>query len=338
MDVVFSDSALGSLRLAQSHEKGSYLGGATSVIILHEDGSPGTPAEIEQATREAEERERRAWENAVPMDNGPGDSYGFSLAFCEGAIADGEDFWENRRRVLERHFSVFPGAGELTGDLLRQGQETTREMLERIGAGEAVRIWYSDCPEERSGLGWLMWETGRMPRHGEVWLVKQPAWEPGEQPNTLVRHNGWGDVEPARWGSYLPLAEKAPDILCAALGREWQETKSAPLRAVVSGRLCGVEENFYDWLLLREIAAAEEEFLQARVIGSVLGRNQLGLSDTWLALRMEGMIAGGMLEEVAPPPADGPVYHRRLRKTGSGLASAGTPCTAAAPPYGGAER
>lgn len=314
LDVVFGDSALGSLRLAQSHQKGGCLGGATSVFIVHEDGSPGAPEEVAEAANRAEERERRLWESAIPMDTGPGDSYGFSLAFSQGAIPDGEDFWENRCRVMERLFSIYPDAGEVTDELFRRGNESTEALFRRAGDGEPLRAWYSDTPEEYSGLCWLMWELSRLPRHGEIRLVKQPAWEPGEQQNTLVRHNGWGNVEPARWGSYLPLAEKVPDILCTALGREWQETKSYPLRAVISGRLCGVGEDFYDWLILREIQAAPEEFHQARVIGSILGKNQLGLSDSWIALRMEEMIARGMLEEVTPPPADGPIYHRMLRK------------------------
>jgi len=313
LDVVFGDSALGSLRLAQSHGDGTCIGGATSVFIQHEDGSPGTPEEIEQAVRDYEERERKAWASAVPMDTRPGDSFGFSLGFSEGAISDGEDFWDSRRRVLARHFSIYPDAGEVTDKLFQQGKESLDALFRRTREGEPLRVWCSDSPEEYAGLCWLMWEVSRAP-HGEVWLVKQPAWEPGEKQNTLVRHCGWGDVEPARWGRYLSLAEKAPDVLCTALGQEWQAAKGAPLRAVVSGRLCGVDEDFYDGFLLREIAAAPEEFHQARVIGSVLGKYQLGISAAWLALRMEEMISRGMLEVVTQPPADGPVYHRMLRR------------------------
>ena len=39
LNIVFSDSALGSLKVAQSCREGGVIGGATSVILLREDGS-----------------------------------------------------------------------------------------------------------------------------------------------------------------------------------------------------------------------------------------------------------------------------------------------------------
>lgn len=314
LDIVFSDSALGSLKLAQSYGKGDFLGGATAVIVVHEDGTPGTPEEIEQAKKEAEERQRRAWETAVPMDGKPEDCFGFSLAFSHGAISDGEDFWDNRRRVLSRIFSIYPDGWQVTEELFFQGKAATDTLFRRIEEGESLRVWYSDQPEEYSGLCWLMWEIGRLPRRGDIFLIKQPSWKTGDFSDTVVRHNGWGEMEPGQWGRYLPLAEKAPDLLLPTLGREWREGRNYPLRAVINGRLCGVEEDFYDWLILRELSAISEEFYQATLIGTVLGKYQLGLSDSWLALRMEEMIARGMLEAVTSPPDDGPIYHRILRK------------------------
>lgn len=42
IEVVFSESAYGSLRIAQSYGMGEYHGGATSVMILKKDGSRPT--------------------------------------------------------------------------------------------------------------------------------------------------------------------------------------------------------------------------------------------------------------------------------------------------------
>lgn len=315
LNVVFSDSALGSLKVAQSCREGGVIGGATSVILLREDGNPGTPEELERAVREYEERERRAWEKAVPMDGSPGDSYGFSLGLSQGAIPQGADIWEDRRQMLGRQFSIYPNGGEVMEELISRGKETTDTLLRRIEAGEPARIWYSDEPEERSGLCWFMSLLTRLPSHGEVWLVKLPGWEAGEEPGTLVRHDsGWGEIEPARWGRYLPLGEQAEEVLCKALAREWEETQEAPLRAVINGRLRGVGEDFYDPWILDTLEKAPEEFHQARLIGEILGRHRLGISDAWVALRMEEMIRQGMLEPASQPPEDGPVYHRWLRK------------------------
>lgn len=313
LDVVFSDSALGSLKLAQSFGKGECLDGPIGVIVHNEDGTPASPEEIEQAKKDAEEHYRRTWETAVPLGGSPADCFGFSLAFSEGAIPDGEDFWENRRRVLERHFSLYPDDWNVAWELLSPGKNAVDTLFRRAEEGEPLRVWYSDCPEEYSGLCWLMNELAQK-HHGDIFLIKQPSWELEEFSDAIVRRNGWGEVEPGQWGRYLPLTQKAPDLLPAALGREWRESKGYPLRAVINGRLCGVNEDFYDWLILRELSNLPEEFSQAVLIGQILGKYQLGLSDSWLALRMEEMISQGTLEPVTSPPPDRPIYHRLLRK------------------------
>ena len=62
LEVVFSDSAAGTMAVAIGHK--GFLGGATSVII-----SDGTVSkeEIEKFQHQAEERERSGWENAIPL-------------------------------------------------------------------------------------------------------------------------------------------------------------------------------------------------------------------------------------------------------------------------------
>ena len=63
LEVVFSDSAAGTMAVAIGHK--GFLGGATSVII-----SDGTVSkeEIEKFQHQAEERERSGWENAIPLE------------------------------------------------------------------------------------------------------------------------------------------------------------------------------------------------------------------------------------------------------------------------------
>ena len=55
-------------------------------------------------------------------------------------------------------------------------------------------------------------------------------------------------------------------------------------------------------------------FLQAKVIGEVLGRDRPGVGDGFLALRMEKMIERGTLCVVTEAPSDAPGYHRMLRQ------------------------
>ena len=65
LEIVFSESACGALKLAQRYGEGRYRGGAIGVIARNEDGSEPSQEELDKLRREAEERERRAWERAV---------------------------------------------------------------------------------------------------------------------------------------------------------------------------------------------------------------------------------------------------------------------------------
>jgi len=83
---------------------------------------------------------------------------------------------------------------------------------------------------------------------------------------------------------------------------------------VVNGRLRSMAEDMYDPFILREIYAQDADFLQARVIGSVLGKYSLGIGDEWIAQRMEWMVQEGMLTVVTNAAEDAPLYHRILRR------------------------
>ena len=83
----------------------------------------------------------------------------------------------------------------------------------------------------------------------------------------------------------------------------------------MNGRLMSVPEDWYDPFLRREIAARPAEFSAAQVVGTVLGKYQLGIGDGELACRLEAMVQGGELQQVTYPGPEDPSYHCRLRKT-----------------------
>ena len=83
LEVVFSDSAAGTMAVAIGHK--GFLGGATSVII-----SDGTVSkeEIEKFQHQAEERERSGWENAIPLEGNRKDIVNLPLALSVGNISE----------------------------------------------------------------------------------------------------------------------------------------------------------------------------------------------------------------------------------------------------------
>lgn len=314
VEVVFGDSACGSLKLAQSWGKGPYPGGACGVAFTGLNGRKPTRAELRAAQKEFNETQRMEWEAAVPLGGSTADVYGFELLLSVGDLSEAPP-GPLRCRALQQ-LSVFPGAQPAAADLVRRANEALAAVLSRAAAGEAVRVWYSDAPDEACGLCWLMAQLhGLGGGRGPVSLVKLPAWHYNYRQD-LVRQTGWGSVSPGEWGRYLALQTPALPafIHCCALHWAELQRENAPLRAVINGRLVGVPASFYDPFIRRELAVAGETFQEAALIGRVLGKYELGVSDGWVALRVEELVRAGALRVVSEAPAGEPVYRRTLQK------------------------
>ena len=77
IEIVFGESACGSLKIAQTYGKGKYRGSAVSIFMRHEDGSVPSSDEMKKAQLQAQEQERIAWENAIPLGGKSCDVYCF---------------------------------------------------------------------------------------------------------------------------------------------------------------------------------------------------------------------------------------------------------------------
>ena len=277
IEAVFSDSAGGSLKMAQAIGTSALLG-VTHAVTIH--GGP-TPEDIAEVQRHAAARQHR-WASAVPLGGTPGDVFAFGL-------------------------------GLSTGDLSRIPDPAGLEELQkRFTAGEPLRMWYSDQPDERCGFYWLLDRLSDC--HGTISCIKLPDFTCTD--HVLVHWTGCGEVAPEEWYGLLSLETSLPDAQRRYYVAVWQALvqENAPLRAVVNGELRSVPESLYDSCIFRELAAAEVEFYEAAVIGNVLGRDQLRISDLFIHTRIEKMVRSGALEALTQPE-DGCPYRRSLRKT-----------------------
>ena len=273
IEIVFGESACGSLKIAQTYGKGKYRGSAVSVFMRHEDGSVPSSDEMKEAQIQAQEQEHIAWENAIPLGGKSSDVYCFDMALSVG------------------------------------------DIIERYVAGEEVRIWYSYNPDELCGMYWLMKQLRPLNCQTTIYLVKLPAWEYGKE-NTMTSKIAWGEVSPGEWGKYITLQEKAKPVFLSACAMKWNQlqNENAPLRAMLNGKLQSVSEDIYDSFILREIAEQPEQFKMAIVIGNVLGKYQLGISDVWISNRIDKMLEDGVLEIIQDAPKGETNYRRILRK------------------------
>ena len=286
------------------------------------DGSKPAKAEVEAPTREAKKKARFAWESAAPMGGKTSDIYGFNLMLSVGDISENQPGIK-RQQTLEHLYSVYPHdeGRQAAEEILKRANEDLKAIRERAAAGEALRIWYSNQPDEICGLYWFMGQLNQWNvLDGLVSIVKLPEWEADEKGN-ILRKSGWGEMAPEGWYQYLALQKPVLPVFKQNCASYWQELQreNAPLRATLNGQLISAPETLYDDFILREIAAEDEEFQEARVIGQVIGKYQLGIGDSWVALRIEEMIRAEKLETVTVGAKDMPIYHRVLKKCGKSV-------------------
>lgn len=315
LEVVFSQSAAGSMAVAMGRK--SRVAGAVGIIVASDDGRRPSKAQVEKLRRQAEEREARNWENAVPLPGSRKDIALLPLALSVGEI-DENGIGPKRRDALSRLMGIFP---DLAEEVVRQPLDEARGALSRLlngaAAGETIRVWASCNPDEACGLCWLAEQLRPIGFENlDVALVRLPDFE--ERPDgAAVQHTSWGEAEPHQWGRMAALAKKLPPNAVRALADSWRQLQkeNAPLRAVLNGRLVSAPETLYDFVILRELYAQGDEFMETAAIGRVLGQ-QLGIGDAWVALRIEQFIRGGLFRPVSQPEPGGPLYRRMLRRCG----------------------
>ena len=111
LEIVFSDSACGSLKAAQHYGQGEYQSGCIGVFVTHEDGTEATPEEIAEAQRQAE-----AQAQLPPAPQADGSSEGAATESADDTGPTGTD-------ALEEAVSSEPqeaGAPDLAGDTSSQ--------------------------------------------------------------------------------------------------------------------------------------------------------------------------------------------------------------------------
>ncbi|MBD5549858.1 MAG: DUF1835 domain-containing protein [Lachnospiraceae bacterium] len=167
--------------------------------------------------------------------------------------------------------------------------ERLKKYLEE---GENIRIWYSDAPYSRCGFYSLCALLRKY--ENEVHTVKLPEYS--IRTDSIVTHKNWGEVTAAEFAVFLSgerILSKEEIRMYAIWWSELVEDNS-PLRAMVNGRLVGVQEEFYDFSIWKRLS--EEPIKEARLIGDILGNYQLSVSDWWYAARIEHFIRQGKIK------------------------------------------
>ena len=252
-------------------------------------GAAGAASEQEEA-----QRQRQGVGGEPSPSRAAGDILVFPLAHSVGEITE-EGIGPQREAALRKVMGVYPFlAAEVAETLLARGRASHKDLLDRAGQGEAVRVWTGPGPDDACGLAWLA-HTLRPPGTGEG--LRNPSGAAGLL-GAARRHGDpleqLGEMEPWMWGRLAQTGRRRRPIFSGAWRGRGRTSRgeNAPLRAVVNGRLMSVPEDWYDPFLRREIAARPAEFSAAQVVGTVLGKYQLGIGDGELTCRLEAMVQG----------------------------------------------
>lgn len=161
--------------------------------------------------------------------------------------------------------------------------------------GEAIRVWYSDAPYSRCGLYHLC--ASLQEYRNEISVVKLPEYKVRSD-DSIISYSNWGEVAPEEFAGFLSYEKKLSKEeirMYAILWSALQEDNS-PLRAFINGKLTGVAEDFYDFLIWEKIT--RKPIKEAGLIGDILGKNQLGVGDWWYARRIDYFIQIGKIKIV----------------------------------------
>lgn len=275
LEVVFSGNAAGNLKLAQKRDK-----------------------------------------TTGPLYGSPADIYGFELALSVGDITDtgtGAKWFDALRGL----YSLYPPErrDETAAAMVQAAQSALDGLRQRLCGGDSIRIWYSQNPDEACGYCWFLAQLNEWNCAAKVYTLKLPEWIKVNE--TVCRSSSdWAGVDIRDWSKCAALQQELPSAMIVSAAMHWRQLQqeNAPLRAIINGQLCSVPAEFYDHFIYREIAAMPETFDEADLIGRIIGKYQLGVSDGWLALRVEEMIERGELKALDAAPENNSIYRRTLRK------------------------
>lgn len=316
LEAVFSQSAAGTLAYAMAASGKDPIPGGAMGMICSPGEEPLSSAEQEALLRKEEARQQALWKKAVPLAGDRRNICPLSLALTMGEI-DEEGAGPKRQKVLSRLMNIFPQGKEVAEELILQNQKSLCALKEGAKAGQPIRVWVSQNPEELCAFHWLMEQLEPFsPQVDVVWLPPLLQGDAGAFAPT-----GWGEAPPWLWGSLSQKTEALEPWQGAVFSRKWKGLKkeNAPLRGVIAGQLFSLPEDFYDGFLRQELFKLPERFQEALLIGRLLGQYPTGMGDTFWALRVEEWIAQGRLEPVTVPEEGSPLYHRTLAKKAQSL-------------------
>ncbi len=294
LEICFGDSVKGALTVAQ-HSGRSVIGSGVA-FITEKKGLSGW-LQRRRAKQAYLQRQEALDRLAVPLGGTHEDIAALSFGFSQGDIAAplAEDC---PKREELRQTVAFDDIGRP-----RDVEQTVASCwdgwlrdLDKVQNGpEEVRLWVDDTPDSRCGLLFV----------ADLLQEKKTALHVVELPGQIVRadgvtvsYRGWGEVEPQLFGTFLDRQRVLSKEEVCDLAAQWQtlQAENAPLRVVENGTVYSAGIDYYDDAIRREFP--QDTGTVGRLIANALVRQNLRISDVFIARRIQHFIAQGELTVV----------------------------------------
>ena len=271
IEVLFGESEAASMKAAKSMKIVGYVNGPTSVLVTGKETPP--------------ERTFAGWVEGTSED-----------VVCLGFMLDIGNIKEPidspyRKNLIYSMYAQnqYVKNPEIDQELKLTGEVYLNELLrlkEYLENGETIRVWYSDTPYSICGFYSLCQILQKY--KNEIHIVKLPEYM--VRKTSIISYRNWGEVsaeEFAEFLTYESVLTKEEVRMYAQLWTELTEDNSPP-RAMINGKVTGVSEDFYDFLIWKRLT--RKPIKEARLIGDILGCFQIGMGDWWFARRIEHFI------------------------------------------------
>lgn len=292
LEVLFSDSEKGSMKIAKNYNIKNMLSGAVSYI-----GKKPTKGELE-----------KHFEGKAVKGN-PQDvvNIGFSLDIGDisGAI-DGNE----RQNVFRKLWERFDFDNKEQEQFFQNQRKDIEKLLSAAKDGKPIRIWKSNAPYSACGFHFVCNLLRSIDCN--ISVVSLPEYNPISE-NEIVEYSHWGEVDAGKFYQFLPLEKQLTQIEKRIVSDHWHDlmVENASLRAILNGKLTSVPKSFYDFIITKNLP--DNDFIMSRFIGKLLGEYSLGISDSWYAFRIDKMIEENKLIVIENKDPSHP-YGKVLRK------------------------
>lgn len=187
--------------------------------------------------------------------------------------------------------------GELQGET-RDTENVYVDELERLKRflkdGEEIRIWYSKSAYSLCGLYYVCHLLTKY--QNKVYAIELPEYRVSGK--CVTSYQNWGEVAAEEFSLFLDRQIEIDRVAIKRYACLWTELveDNSPLRAMVNNHVVGVPEEFYDFLIWKNLE--ERTVKEARLIGDILGRYPICVGDGWYAKRIQHFIDLDLIEVV----------------------------------------